>query len=347
MSKLLFILCVLSTIGCKVTSQTQVSIENLKESYLTKDESEYMRQFPKSMVSFKSYFGWDEELDKPQELYEESYQYIDYWFELIDDKRFADQELYITDICENGKWQADGVNYFQDKALSYIKEKNKYYLINDLDDSRAKSVLFFLFDSPHPSMDMTFKMHLDSRKQEILETLFLEELGDHDRELVEVALADYEGNSSYFIKEIDVNNDNLLDKVVSSAAYQGDELLVFLNTNRSFKLELVSTNFSEDGGCQIVDIRQSTTGNGMVLILSFMDRGLLEEYYHITFDGKKWELTNTIFRTQSSNQVDAVIYVCDVKQELNMKDPDLLDKLRYIPDEGQREKVCSTEKTND
>ncbi|WP_306169341.1 hypothetical protein [Halomonas sp. MMSF_3323] len=37
----------------------------------------------------------------------------------------------------------------------------------------------------------------------------------------------YEENERYFITDIDVNNDNCLDKVVSSKPHQGDELLIF------------------------------------------------------------------------------------------------------------------------
>jgi len=203
--------------------QDTITIQNLQKSFSTKNDKEFLRQFPKDFDQFYDYFGWDSVNDKPQELYEECNDYLDYWFDLINNEKYKEHERNIIGICNKGHWEADGVNYFQDKALSYIKEKKKYYLINDLEDKDARSVLFFLFDSPHPQFDADFASHF------------------------------------YFIR------------------YQKDQ----------------------------------------------------------------WMLTNTIYKTQSSNEEDAFMYVCDVKQSIDISDSASLKKRKSIPEENDRDMVCT------
>jgi len=340
MSKIGVVLFCLLLIGCQTVSQKNISIDHLKESYSSKDEAEFMRQFPSEMRVFKSYFGWNDSLNKPEELYEESYQYIDYWFTLLDNEKFVKDEVKIIQICDGGKWEADAVNYFQNKSLKYIKEKNKFDLINKLDDTQAKSVLFFLFDSPHPSVDAAFKENLTVSKQEIVQELQRTSFNHHGHENEKLSWKNYVNNDAYFISEIDVNDDGLMDKVFSNRPYEGDELLIFLNQNGSFELELRSTNFSEDGGCQIEEILPQEGASGMIVSLVFRDGGLLEEDHFISLKNGRWELSHTVYRTESSNQQDAGVYVCNVNQQLDMTDPDLLNKLKLLPSEEKRDKKC-------
>lgn len=347
MNRIALVLLTMLLIGCNVASHTEISIDNLKESFASKNEQEYMRQFPQKMAVFKSYFGWNTDQDRPEELYEESYQYIDYWFSLLDKKEFRGREIQIVQICENGEWQADGVNYFQDKSLDYIKDKNKYDLINQLNNEKAKSVLFFLFDSPHPSVDTEFMMHLNVDKKRLLEELLKTDLKSHEETDELNDWTGYTNNDAYFVREIDVNGDDLLDKVVSNRANQGDQLLVYLATNDGFKLDLTSTNFSADGGCQIVDIQKNTEANGFILSLAFMGGGFLQEEYYVTFhNNANWELTHTIYRTKSGNHEGAVIYECNVAQGFDMTEPDLLFKLKSIPEEEERAKRCIIKASN-
>jgi len=328
----------------------EISIQNLYKSMEDKDEQEFLRQFPKDFNQFQNYFGWDTPNDAPHELYEHGVHYIEYLFYLLRTNKYPSYEKNIIRICENGRWEADAVNYFQYHAISHIKENEKYNLINELSDDKAKSVLFFLFDGPHPKFDADFASHLNTSKKQILEELFETGFFDNnenpdpfqDEETNSTyTVSDYIENEHFFIRDIDVNSDGVLDKIVSAGPYQGDELLLFLNDGEEYQFALKTTNFSEDGGNQIVDV--VVEQGGFSLKTEFPDRGFNETYHHIVFKNNSWILTNSVYKTQSSNQEDAFIYVCDVHQGLNMANTHFFEKLKGIPDEVERDTVCTKE----
>lgn len=153
------------------------------------------------------------------------------------------------------------------------------------------------------------------------------------------SLSFYEKNDAYFITTIDINNDNILDKVVSSKPYHGDELLLFVNRKNAFELALKTTNFSEDGGNQLTGIKKHQ--NGFVITTAFPDRGFFESNYYVTFQNNSWILTHSIYKTEPNQQDASFIYVCEVKQNLDMSNPGFLDQLKWMPDESDREKMCS------
>lgn len=337
----------------------EISIQNLYKAMEDRDEEEFLRQFPKNFQQFQGYFGWDVPNDAPHELYEHSVHYIEYLFYLLRTNKYPSHEKNIITICENGQWEADAVNYFQHHVLNHIKENEKYYMINELGDDKAKSVLFFLFDGPHPKFDADFASQLSPIKQKILEALFERGFYDDNEnpEIIEVhpvyldpidyegsihyTVSDFENNEHYFIREIDINKDYALDKVISAEKYQGDELFLFLKKGDGYQFALKTTNFSADGGNQIVDV--VAEDGGFFVKTAFLDGGLLEAYHHITFKDGHWVLTNSVYKTQSSNQEDAFIFVCDVEQGIDLADADLPDKLKWLPNEKERERSCTKE----
>ncbi|MFY0714947.1 hypothetical protein J1D01_14830 [Seonamhaeicola sp. NFXS20] len=327
-----------------------ISIHNLYIAMADKDEEEFLRQFPKDFKQFQSYFGWDAPNNAPHELYEHSVHYIEYLFYLLRTNKYPSYEKNIIRICENGQWEADGVNYFQHHVLNYVREHKKYYLINELNKEKAKSVLFFLFDGPHPKFDADFASHLNTSKKQILEDLFETAFFDDnenpdpfpdDQTNSTYSLSDYMENEHFFIRDIDINNDGVLDKIVSAGPYQGDELLLFTNEGEAYQFALKTTNFSEDGGNQIVDVVAEP--DGFFIKTAFPDGGLNEAYHHIAFNKNSWILTNSVYRTRSSNQKDAFIYVCDVAQGLNMAGTHFFEKLKGMPDEVEKDTVCTKE----
>jgi len=331
-------------------SPLEISILNLYKSMENKDEQEFLRQFPKDFEQFQGYFGWDAPKDAPHELYEHSVHYIEYLFYLLRTNKYPAYEKNIISICEHGQWEADAVNYFQHHVINHIKENDKYNLINELRDDKAKSVLFFLFDGPHPKFDADFASHLSASKKQILENLFesvfLDDTEDQDPFPDEEAhsaytLSDYLENEHFFIRDIDINNDGILDKIVSTERYQGDELLLFINDGEAYRFALKTINFSEDGGNQIVDVLAEQ--GGFFIKTAFPDGGFLEAYHHIAYTDEHWILTHTVYKTQSSNQEDAFIYVCNVEQNLELADADVLDKLKWMPNEDVRNRVCTKE----
>lgn len=152
----------------------------------------------------------------------------------------------------------------------------------------------------------------------------------------------YVNNDSYFSKEIDINNDGIVDKIVSSQRYQGDELLLFIKNRGTYELALKTTNFSEDGGNQILDIKKNETG--FVVVTAFPDRGFFESHFFISFENEHWILTHTIYKTKATNEEDSFIYVCNVQQGIDISNSELLNTLRFIPDESERDKICFKQK---
>ena len=340
------------------TTNDITPIQRLKEAFENKNEAQFLAQFPSNFQQLMQYFGWNTETDQPSELYEDSYAYIDYFFDLLLKEQHKKLEVKMIRIAENGRWQEDGVNYFQDKTLDYIKNEKRHEIINTLSSDEAKSVLFFLFDGPHPKLDTEFASHLSPSKKAILEGLFETEFYDDNENpdpifpedldpmdyegSIHYDISDFEGSEHFFIRDIDINNDGVLDKIVSAYPYQGDELLLFLHKGDEFQFSIRTTNFSEDGGNQIVDV--VTANRGFIVKTAFPDGGLLEADYHIALKDDAWVLTHTVYRTQSSNQEDAFIYVCNVQQGLDLNDVNFSEKLKWLPEEMDREHICAKER---
>lgn len=314
--------------------------QQLQNAISDQDELQFLNLFPSDFNKFRGFFGWNEAHDKPEIGYGQASEYISYFFQLIEKQEHQKFESKLISIAKNGKWQADAVNHFQDQAIDYFKKSQRYNLINELEPDEAKSVLFFLLDEPHPELDIEFVEGLNSRKMHIVYDLFANEFKGLDQpEPVDECLKYYQENEHFLIRTIDINKDNILDKVVSAVQYQGDELLLFVKKNGNYELALKTTNFSQDGGNQIVDIKAHE--DGFIVLTAFLDLGFFIAEYYITLKQGQWILTKTVYRTRASYDVDEVEQVCEVLQDLNLADPDLLKKLKPIPEEGERNKLCT------
>lgn len=333
-------------------SQAQIdkTIPNLEKAFQTKNEREFLNQFPSYFKEFNSYFGWDEAEEKASPLYDKSYNYINYWFSILamnENLKYQDQIISIED---NGQWEADAINYFQDGALKFIKKNNRYALINDLENQKAKSVLYFLFDGPHPTKDEAFISNLNSDKKEIINDLFdagfykinAEELKNQvNTNLKRLSL--FENNPNYFILEIDVNNDGENDKVVSSNKYKSNQLLFFLKKKNEYQLVLETINFSQDGG-NIIDTIYKPKGKATLAIKTyFPDRGYLTATHYIYYKNNDWALQNTIYKTKTSTEKETIAYTCDVKQNLllrNLNNEAYAGQIKYLPNEDEYDSKC-------
>jgi hypothetical protein len=175
------ILILLLFVSCRNFSQEDKSAINIKNAYNSKNEIEFLNQFPNKFEMFNEYFGWNNSRDKPNVLYKDANKYIDYWFSLILKKEHRQYEKNITSICYNGKWDADDIDYYQDKSIEYFVKNNRIELLNSLSEKEAKSVLFFLFDSPHPNINNELFLKLNAKNKIIVKDLFANKLkGDED-----------------------------------------------------------------------------------------------------------------------------------------------------------------------
>lgn len=148
-------------------------------------------------------------------------------------------------------------------------------------------------------------------------------------------------NGKYVTYYIDINKDNIPDKVLSSARGMGDELLLYEKKGNTFNLVLKTTNFSEDGGNQVSDIKE--TKEGFVVITSFPDRGYYEENYHIIYQNNNFILKNIIYKTSSWQNDYTKTEVCNVNQNINISKTPYNFNLKGVPDEKNRNNDCNTE----
>lgn len=133
----------------KVISNTYDSLTSIQSNI--KNEQAYFEAFPENFKDFNLIFGYSSnnsyKIEKEGILYNDSFKYIDAFFKLnlIDKKKFINK---VIDISIDGKWFADGVNYFQHDM--------KIYLINNLDlfcnilslrnEKEIESFFIFYFD---------------------------------------------------------------------------------------------------------------------------------------------------------------------------------------------------------
>ncbi len=159
-----------------------------------------------------------------------------------------------------------------------------------------------------------------------------------------IKLSQFENNSNYFIRDIDINRDGMLDKVISSEKYTGTELYFFLQESKRYKLVLKSTNFTEDGGNIIDDITAQNKGNIVLSLRTFFpDRGNYGIVYFVSFKNNSWFLTDTRYTTSSWQNDYTKTYNCNVTQNINLENinnENWFEEIKPIPSEKERDNLC-------
>ena len=148
-------------------------------------------------------------------------------------------------------------------------------------------------------------------------------------------------NSSYFHINIDINKDGILDKVISSKPYEGDELYFFEKQNDTYNLVFKGENFSEDGGNIISEIKPSNSENySLRIITSFPDRGYSHVNYFIKYKNNTWYLDKVLhsvgYRFDYDKRLDTCIRYPNIKLiDINSWEP------FGLPDENERDLKCT------
>ena len=168
----LFASCTASTIHRNIKntkiqdnqSDIKQKAEQLKKAYLIlnsspstiKYEKEYFKTFPNSFVLLNSLFGYsDKEPMGPESregpLYNEADLYIEAFFKLngIEKTQYYNR---IIDICINGRWYADGVNYFRHGMKDMVKSDINLFseLLSKRTNKEIKGFWYFYLDEPYP-----------------------------------------------------------------------------------------------------------------------------------------------------------------------------------------------------
>jgi hypothetical protein len=130
-------------------------------------------------------------------------------------------------------------------------------------------------------------------------------------------LNDLIASNQFLVKEFDVNKDGVSDKILSHLPYQGDQLLIFLSDKKSgdLKLALETTNFSEDGGNQVTDIRPSKSG--FEIITDFPDREKYQNTYQIEYNENSFWLKK--LSTESYYYQNKSTEFCERFLNINLK----------------------------
>ncbi|OOF54936.1 hypothetical protein BKK56_07265 [Rodentibacter genomosp. 2] len=138
----------------------------------------------------------------------------------------------------------------------------------------------------------------------------------------------YLNSDKFFSRDIDIDNDGVTDKVISSISGFGDELLFFKKDNDDYHLIFKGNNFSEDGGLNINDIKRADNKEGTILIITNTDKLNIINKYYIVYDNEKWILK--AINSEVSGFLDdySKKYICRFNElDLDISIPDIKDNL--------------------
>ena len=126
-------------------AQSNLDIINLKKGFTNKEKKVFLKNFPNNFKDFKSVFGWNDKLDKPNVLYDEAKDYIDYFFKLSSKSNLS--EDIIIKIASQAKWEEDSVNYFHMNLVNLVENDIRFMkLLEKYNDKDLNAFWYFYFD---------------------------------------------------------------------------------------------------------------------------------------------------------------------------------------------------------
>jgi hypothetical protein len=141
----------------KLNYKADVLKEYFLKSFNNKDSLKYrflfFNEFPSNYNDFKVIYGYSETDTTLGLLYSEAEGHIIFFFKLgniIEKDKFI---LKTINIAINGKWQADGGNYFLVRLKKQISNNLESYcrLLSRFSDNGIKNFWVFVFDGPLPN----------------------------------------------------------------------------------------------------------------------------------------------------------------------------------------------------
>ncbi len=237
MNKHLILLMWIILSSCSSKSQSnEGSIIELKKAFSENNEVLFLENFPKNYNQFVNYFGWNDSLNSSYPLYNVSEKYIDRFFKIVTQEKNKKSLNLIIDIGIDGKYQADGVNYFKKKTEEiFIKNPNlccellKNRKIKDID-----SFWHFYLDSPQPKISVPTYFDklkhncnliynsLEKQLKIIQKENLVSEVTDENKANKLQKIEDFIPSGYMLLDSIsaDLNSDRLVDKVLIIADKQ-------------------------------------------------------------------------------------------------------------------------------
>ncbi len=124
-----------------------IRVEKLKESRESNQYDVFFNFFPNNFKEFKVYYGYDDYSGEGP-LYSQYQNHITYFFE-IEKKVGSDRFIgKLFGISIDGKWDADAIEFFQEKLSGVLVSEPDIFLknINKMPDSIARGFWHFVFD---------------------------------------------------------------------------------------------------------------------------------------------------------------------------------------------------------
>ncbi len=169
----LFILVLLLFVSCNNKAQDLNNIKLLTNAYTDKNNGVFLEKFPKNFNEFKTTFGWNDKLNKPNVLYDEANNYIDRFFELVTKSKYKDFKTVVIDISIDAKWEADAVGYFQKQLHEIVKtDKDFVLLLNNLKEKKINSFWTFYFDKENLSYPKELEIVLGNEMKNTSKLIF-------------------------------------------------------------------------------------------------------------------------------------------------------------------------------
>ena len=252
--------------SCSSKSQDkQGSIIELKKAFSNNNEVLFLENFPKNHKQFVSYFGWNESQNSSYPLYNESTVYIDKFFKIITKEKYKESLRLIIDLGINGKYQADGVNYFKKKTeeLFFKNPDICCELLKERKNKEVDSFWHFYFDCPQPktSVPKSFEKlknncnlvykSIENQIKLIQQENVVSEVTDINKTNKLKKAGDFIPKGYMILDSIseDLNSDKLIDKiyvVASEQEFKNNESRLFLilikDNNGNYNLKLKNPN---------------------------------------------------------------------------------------------------------
>ncbi len=117
-------------------------------------EKEFFKEFPKSFKELNSLYGFDK--DTPSILYYKAEDHILRFFSTMG--AVSDTVFFrkIIAIAIDAHWDADAINYFQNRLREQIIKRSglAFYLLRKMSPKDVQSFWFFYLDGSHPEKEM-------------------------------------------------------------------------------------------------------------------------------------------------------------------------------------------------
>lgn len=142
-------------------------LKNCKKNTSTECKQAFFDNFPNSFSRFQELYGYDE-IKGEAPYYNVAEEHLVFLFKTPD---IVKSDVFINkliDISRNGKWDADSVNYFQEKLRNYFFDNYSLFMnqLKRREEKEIKGFWYFFSDGPHFNSEISSKV-LKSLKKEV------------------------------------------------------------------------------------------------------------------------------------------------------------------------------------